>query len=209
MLVSLAILGMMSTMLLGGLRTVGAFAGRTDAQSQSLDQVITAQRLIRGRVEHLRALINPNSSVPLVDANGDAGQFTFIAPPLARSEPDSLWRYRIMVTASGDFLLYSANSLDDRYNFGERDTRGWQPLTLLRDVDSVRIDYFGARLRQPGRGWQDSWILRPQAPDLVRIRVTFRNGDRRIWPDLIVQPRATENAACRIDVLSGRCGAPT
>ena len=209
MLVSLAILGMMAAMLLSGLQTVGMFAGRTVAQIDADDSVVAAQRLLRDRIEQLRPTINPNSSVAIVDANGDEANFNFIAPPLARAEPDSLWRYRIVVTAAGDLILLTANSLDDRFNFTARDDAGWQPLTLLNNVRVVRINYFGERLTGFGSSWQINWAQRPQPPALVRIRVAFRDGDRRRWPDLVIRPRATDNTACKIDLLTGRCGAPS
>lgn len=207
MLVSLAIVGMMASMLLAGLRSVGTFMQRTDRQAVADDAVIAAQRLLRDRIEQLRAITNPNSATALVDANGDEGRFTFLALPLARAEPDSLWRYRITMSATGDLLLLWANSLDDRYNFVSQDKQGWQPITLLRNVRTVRINYFGERISGDGRSWQVDWIQRPQPPALIRIRVTFPEGDRRSWQDLIIRPRATENTACKIDLLSGRCGA--
>jgi general secretion pathway protein J len=206
LLVTLAIVAMMATMLLGGLQTVARFGQRAADRTATDDGIAAAQRILRNRLETLRPVPELNS--PTVDANGDETSFTFVGPPLARAEPDSLWRYRIMVTATGDLLLMHANSLDDRYSFASRATTGWQPVTLLRNVQSVRINYFGERLVGPGRGWQVGWLRRPQPPALVRIRVTFRPGDARVWPDLIVRPRASVNTACRIDILSGRCGAP-
>lgn len=207
MLVSLAILAMMATMLLGGLQSVAAFASRGYDRVQADDGIVAAQRVLRDRVEQLRAVINPSSGSAIVDANGDETSFTFLAPPLARAEPDSLWRYRIAATAAGDLVLYTANSLDDRYDFRSRDLRGWQPVTVLKDVAAVRINYFGERIGGSGSAWQIAWIYRPQPPALVRIRVTFKPGDRRVWPDLVIRPRANENTACKIDLLSGRCGA--
>ncbi|WP_293880053.1 prepilin-type N-terminal cleavage/methylation domain-containing protein [Sphingomonas sp.] len=207
MLVSLAVLAITAVMLLNGLQAVASFAQRTDRQGAADDSIVTAQRILRDRIEQLRAVTNPNSAVPIVDANGDEGSFTFLAPPLARAEPDSLSRYRILGTATGDLLIYSVNSLDDRYDFASRETRGWQPITLLRDVQSVRINYFGARLTGIGSAWQVDWQQRPQPPALVRIRITFRPGDPRVWPDLIVRSRSTENTACKIDLRTGLCGA--
>ncbi len=207
MLVSLAVLGMMAAMLLNGLQTVSRFADRSLGQINDDDSIVAAQRVLRDRIEQLRTVLNPNSATPIVEANGDETSFDFIAPPLARAEPDSLWRYRIAATATGDLILYTANSLDDRYNFAMRDPQGWQPVPILKNVQTVRINYFGERLVGPGSAWQARWLQRPQPPALVRIRVSFRPGDRRVWRDLIVRPRATENSACKIDVLSGRCGA--
>ncbi|MFM9976616.1 MAG: type II secretion system protein J [Sphingomonadaceae bacterium] len=208
LLVTLAILAMMAGMLLGGLQSVAQFSQRTASRSATADGIAAAQRLLRDRIEQLRPVPEANSATGTVDANGDETSFTFLGPPLARAEPDSLWRYRITVTATGDLLLMHANSLDDRYSFASRATTGWQPVTLLRNVQTVRINYFGPRLTGVGRGWQVGWLRRPQPPALVRVRVTFRPGDPRTWPDLIVRPRASVNTACRIDILSGRCGAP-
>lgn len=205
MLVSLAVLSLVATMLLGGLQGVGAFVQRSDVRQAGFEEVASAHRLLRGRIEQLRPVVRQDSSIPQVDAQGDGGSFTFIAPPLDRAAPDALWRYRIIATAAGDLILYWANSLDDRYDF-EAGMAGWQPITLLKSVGAVAIDYMGEDLGgRSGRRWHASWAGRPQPPDLVRVRVTFRAGDRRSWPDLIVRPRATVNTACKIDALTGRC----
>lgn len=209
MLVSLAILGMMAAMLLSGLRTVGGFLSRTSGQAESDDSIASAQRVLRDRIERLRAVVNPNSGTAIVDAAGDEGRFSFVGEPLVQSSPDSLWRYRVTATATGELLVYCANTLDDRYDFATRETKGWQPLTLLKNVQTVRINYYGEHPTGAGSGWQVSWQQRPQPPALVRIRVSFRPGDPRIWPDLIIRPRATENTACKIDLLTGRCGSPS
>jgi general secretion pathway protein J len=206
MLVSLAILAMMATMMLGGLRSVGQWAGRGADKLNDDDGIVAAQRVLRERIEQMRAIIDRNSLSPILDATGQEDSFTFIAPPLARSEPDSLWRYRIAASATGDLILYTASGLDDRYNFAERGVKGWQPHIVLKNVQTIRINYFGERPIGSGSVWQVSWLRRPQPPALVRIRITLRPGDKRHWADLIVRPRATENSACKIDILTGRCG---
>lgn len=207
MLVSLALLGMVAAMLLNGLRTTSMFGQRSARQFGADETVIAAQRVLRDRIEQLRPIVDPDSAVALVDAVGDQKMFTFQSVPLARSEPDSLWRYRIILTPAGDLTLLTANSLDDRHDFMMPGSKGWQPMTLLKNVQSFEINYFGARQTGLGTSWQINWFQRPQPPALVRLRVAFRVGDRRVWPDLIVRPRATDNTACRIDVLTGRCGA--
>lgn len=205
MLVSLAILSLAAVMLLGGVNAAGAFQARTDRSTAELDEVAAAQRLLRSRIERLSAVTRSDSSEALVDAIGDEGTLTFFGPPLARAEPDALWRYRIVATATGELMLYWANGLDDRHDFVTKETVGWQPIRLLDGVGRLVINYYGDDPQGPGRRWQTSWNRRPQPPDLIRIRVAFRRGDQRIWPDLIVRPRATVNTVCRIDRLSGRC----
>lgn len=206
MLVSLAILAMLATMLLGGLQTVGRFTGRTDVRLADEDEIAAAQRVLRNPVEQLRPVTDPNSATPIVDAFGDARSFSFIAPPPGRGEPDSLWRYGMTATRDGNLMLYTANALDPRLNFFERNFQGWNPSKVLGNVAELRIAYFGERRTGPGRAWQATWVQRPQPPALVRIQVTFRAGDTRYWPALIIRPRATANTACRIDPLTARCG---
>lgn len=207
MLVSLALLGMVAAMLLNGLRTTSLFGQRIAGQFEADESVIVAQRMLRDRIEQLRPIVDPDSAVAIVDAIGDKNMFTFQSAPLARGEPDSLWRYRIILTPTGELTLLTANSLDDRLDLMMPGSKGWQPIPLLKNVQSFEINYFGARQTGSGTSWQINWFQRPQLPALVRVRVAFRNGDRRAWPDLVVRPRATDNTACRIDVLTGRCGA--
>lgn len=205
MLVSLGILSLLAVMLLQGLNATGHFTARAAAQTAGNDQLAAAQRLLRGRLERLHAVIRNTGARALVDAEGDENAFTFYGPPLARAEPDAPWRYRIVTTATGDLVLYWANGLDDRYDYGAEQTLGWQPITLLENVGRLSINYYGADPRGRGRRWQTVWRDRPQPPDLIRVRLGFRAGDPRRWPDLIVRPRATVNAVCRIDKLTGRC----
>jgi general secretion pathway protein J len=58
---------------------------------------------------------------------------------------------------------------------------------LLRGIDRLEFDYWGAPNPNAPRRWQAQWdALYP--PQLIRIRVTFPTGDRRHWPDLLVAP---------------------
>jgi general secretion pathway protein J len=205
MLVCLAILGLVAGMLLAGLGMTGTVAARASVRDADLDEVTTAQMILRGRLERLRAVTRLDSSEPIVDAQGTAGDFSFIAPPFDRAGPDALQRYRILLNATGDLVLYSASGLDDRIDLHARELSGWTPTKLLGGVASLSIGYFGADRNNRGRRWQSFWNSHPQPPDLVRIRIGFPPGDRRSWPDLVVRPRSTINALCRIDALSGRC----
>ncbi len=206
MLVSLAILAMMTAMLLNGLQSVAMFGARSVQKLDDDDEIAAGQRVLRDRIEQLRAVLNRFSQTPIIDAGGDESSFSFVGPPIASGEPDGLWRYRIQATPAGDLVLYTANILDDRYNFAERDLRGWRARKILDNVQTLRLTYFGPQRVGGGTGWQSTWQYRPQPPALVRIRVELRAGDHRHWPDLIVRPRATENTACTINALTGRCG---
>lgn len=205
-LVSLALLGVLSLLLLSGVRLAGAVVQRERGAVVARDDIVAAQRLIRSRIERQRAVIASGSMTPLVDAWGTRAEYIFVAPPLDRDAPGPLQRFRINRTAAGDLTLWAANTRDLRIDAGAKDLTGWQPMVLLRGVADLSVSYFGTTRASDGPRWQEQWQSQPQPPALVRISVAFPPGDRRRWPDLLVAPRATVNGACRIDALTGRCG---
>jgi general secretion pathway protein J len=205
MLVSLVLLGLVAGMLLAGLNSAGRFSTRLAGIQSSSDQVAAAQMILRARIERLRAVTRLDSSVPIVDVRGGERDLAFFSTPNGNEGPDILQRYRLILTATGDLNLYVANGLDDRIDLNAKDLIGWRQKRLLQNVASLSISYFGADRIAGGRRWQNLWYDRPQPPELVRIRLGFQPGDRRQWSDLVIRPRSTVNAACRIDALTGRC----
>lgn len=209
MLVALAVTGLLAAMLLSGLSSANGFISRTAQRASGGDAVYEAQRMLRTRVEGLRPVIRLDSMEPTVDAQGDEASFSFQGPPPDAAQPDAPWRYRLQTTADGALMLYHASSLDRRYDFGAPGATGWQGQRVIDNVAAMRISYFGRDPISNGRRWQTRWFRRPQPPDLVRISVRFRDGDDRLWPDLVIRPRATINTACKIDALTGRCAFET
>ena len=57
--------------------------------------------------------------------------------------------------------------------------------TLARDIGTLRIDFFGRAGRQRA-AWHGTWSGR-ELPDLIRVRVAWRDGER--WPDFVVHPQ--------------------
>lgn len=206
LLVALAVLGMSAGMVVAALNSAWlAMPQRT--QKVGDQSVVAAQHILRTRLERLSAVVRLDSSNPIVDAQGDARVMSFAAPPLPRLGADALQRYRLIVTPAGDLMLYTASTLDDRIDLRDRALIGWQPNRLLRGVRDIELSYFGPdRFSASGR-WQKLWIDRPQPPTLIRVRLTFSDNDPRYWPDLIIRPRATVNAVCRIQRVSSRCEA--
>lgn len=206
LIVALGVLAMAAGMVVAALNSAWLTVPHR-GQAIGDQSVVAAQHILRTRLERLSAVVRSDSSDPIVDAQGDARMLSFAAPPLPRLGPDALQRYRLIVTPAGDLMLYTASTLDDRIDLRDRALIGWQPNRLLRGVRDIELSYFGPdRFSASGR-WQKFWIDRPQPPALIRIRLAFNDNDPRHWPDLIIRPRATVNAACRIQRASGRCEA--
>jgi len=206
LLVSLALLGMAAVLLAQGLASAGVIALRERAARSKLEDIVAAQQVLRVAIERLRPVTRSDSAIQIVDLRGTAGVVTFVGPPLDRDGLDALRRFRLTSTASGDLVLYSAHSRKLGIDRSGTDLVGWTPNRLLAGIRDLSISYLGPPRPGAPRAWQNRWWDRSTTPELIRIRVAFAENDRRIWPDLLVRPRATGHGACRIDALTGECG---
>jgi general secretion pathway protein J len=59
-------------------------------------------------------------------------------------------------------------------------------VVLLRDVERLAIAYGEPAAK--GGGWVRRWNA-ADLPALVRIRIVFRAGDPRLWPDIVAPPK--------------------
>jgi general secretion pathway protein J len=206
MLVTLAILGLVSSLFAGLLGSVAQVSARVERLRQDAS-VDAAQRVLRARIEALAPVVRTDSSDAIVDARGDTRMFSFAAPPPDAHAPAALQFYRLTLSPGGDLVLYSASTLNDRIDLRDPALTGWAPVRLLGNVARLDFAYYGPDRFSPEDRWQAFWIDRPQPPALVRIRLRLAEGDRRNWADLVVRPRATVNTVCRILRSSGRCEA--
>lgn len=205
MLVTLAIVGMMAALLLAGMKTPAAFALARQTQEAELDRIVTAQARLRELIERTQPLPRLDASGGVIDFRGSQHQLALFSPPPANAALATPKRYRLLLTADGDLVLYSAEALDDRIQLDAPNLVGWEPTVLLRGVDRLAISYFGPVPGAAERRWQPEWYDRTEPPALVRIAIGFRADQRRIWPDLLVRPGATSSSTCTLDRATGRC----
>jgi len=208
LLVSLAVLSLMATMLLGGIGSATAFGRRTEEAGETLDEIAAAQAMLRHRIEGLRPLARLDTSDAAMNVDGDERRFDFFAPPPLADPVGGIQKYRLLLTASGDLMLYRAPELTDHFDLRSPGVVGWKAIRVLRAVTSLSIGYFGATRSDPARKWRSFWQNNATAPEIVRIRVGFAPGDARDWPDLIIRPAVTVDLACDPETGSA-CGART
>ena len=200
MLVSLALLGMAAVMMFQGLgsgqRLWAGEAVRT-GRSETIEAV---QTLLRDRLERLQPVTRVAGDAAFADIQGDAREVTFIAPPPESERPAAARRYRLTLNGRGDLLLGAAEGgLDAAAGPVYRDQ------VMLRDVADLNISYYGPGPEGGAAQWWSDWNRRIAPPQLVRIRADLRAGDRRVWPELIVQPAATVDTLCLVDAETGFC----
>lgn len=196
LLVTLSLLSLLTLVLFGGLRFgVRAWEG-VQAHGGGDDEVRVVQNSLRQLIE--RAYPAADRSDPehaVVEFSGDENSVTLLAPaPDAVGGSGRSW---ITLTAARDgrdstLLIRTAPELSGS-------PRQSLSSPLLRHIAAIRIAYFSN-----GR-WTTSWHGASTLPELVRLRVAFGPNDGRVWPDLIVAPRITGDAACAISANPSRC----
>jgi general secretion pathway protein J len=205
LLVSLALLGLTSAMLLAGLGSTRQVVERANRRIATGESIVTAQTIMRDRIENMVTSTRFDTQAPVVDLRGGPNIVSFFAPAAPAERPSSVARYRLLRSAPGDVVLYAVSDLSDRVNAYAPGEAGWTPTVLLTGVAALDMGYFGAAPPDNQRRWRSEWVERQQPPELIRVRIAFEPGDTRRWPELIVRPAATVNSACRIDSFTGRC----
>jgi general secretion pathway protein J len=206
MMVALALVALMSVGMLQAYR----FSQRALLQTTRVDaaahDIAATQRLFRRLIEQGYPFEASAATVkPAQGLEGDAVHVTLSAPAPAAEGSVGFYRYEFRESAGRLEVSWTV----DRNGPGDSQG-GASPRreALLEGVQSISIAYL--ELVEHGNGqiepnWRDEWVDKRALPSLVRIRVTFKPGDSRHWPELIVAPRISADANCVFDVVSQMC----
>ena len=187
-LVSLAILGLVSAMLMSGVGGGQRVWERLERDAATGEAIDLAQATLRSRLERAYPATRYDASAPYVDFEGDPAQAEFLGPTSPASD-GQIVRQTLSLSPKGELLL----------------THGAIRTVILTNVRSLDLAYFGPWSIDPRPAWRDRWDSLPEPPRLIRIRVIFQPDDRRLWPDLLIRPAADVGAACLLDRATGRC----
>ena len=191
LLVSMTLLGLILALLFGGLRTGNRVWEASDSRSDAVARIQTVHGFLRGRVSALTPLGSAAvaGDEPVAAFEGERTRLRFVAMLPSHFNV-------------GGFQTIEVGLVERE---GARDLGlAWWPylpggeppvepdedssMVLLEDVAEVAFDYFGAAGEDSMRAWTERWLDQPAPPELVRLTVAFRRGDRRYWPDLIIHP---------------------
>jgi general secretion pathway protein J len=207
MLVALGVVALGALLLAGTIGRMGYGLTIWDRADTRDTEIANAQFTLRQRLSAMQPLRDVQSGHNAVDVAGRTEVLDFAAPAPDRDGPDALRRYRLQRDAQGNLVLFSLSTLDARVDAHGLSTQGWVPELLIGSIARVDIRYWGRDPASATRvsAWQGYWTRRTALPMLVRITVRFPDGDPRVWPDLVVHPRAAIAEPCPDDAP---CAAP-
>ncbi len=197
LLVALTVLSLVALVMLGGLKFGARVWDREESMSDQSDSIATAQNLIRRQLAvTYPEWQNNDRDKPHVAFDGEPRSISFLAPPPAQLGPGTNLHYSLE-TSPNDTLDVVWRASDN----GAGSARS----TLLHDVASVEFAYYGPQLGAAVSKWSDRWSDRARLPDLIRLRVVFPPGDRRVWPELVVHPDISVDVRCIYEPITRTC----
>ncbi|MGH7083059.1 MAG: prepilin-type N-terminal cleavage/methylation domain-containing protein [Acetobacteraceae bacterium] len=178
-LVALVVLGL----LIGGLTGVVHFAlrargteARLAAQGEGLDAV---DRTLRG----LLTQMDPGGFAAPPTLEGEAHEMHFLTELPAGAAVEGIRSAVVILAVDRKNRLVLAWRLAPHAVALRPPPQG--RVILLHDVAEIAISY--ERPWTEGGGWVSEWRT-AALPALVRIRIVFNRGDRRLWPDIVAAP---------------------
>lgn len=199
-LVSLVLLGLLTTMVFGGVR-FGAQAWTAVSRSTSAAADLDAARAVLRRA--IGAAYPAFSSASLADRTvafeGTEADLALVAPLPAAIEAGilALQRFRVVQDDHGPALVMEWQLYLPAADAGR--PLEVRRVKLLGGIGSVRFSYFGAPAPRQPPAWQDRWVDRTSLPNLVRVHLEPVGAGLLRWSELVVELRATANTACVYD----------
>jgi general secretion pathway protein J len=200
MLVALTLLTLAAGLMFEGLGSGQRLWAGEAARTARGESVEAAQATLRARLEQLRPATRYAGAAIFVDIDGSDRRLAFIAPPADAQRPAAARRYQLILNEAGELVLSSAPGQVDA-----ADGADYTDQVLLRDVGGLDISYYGPDASGGAAQWRSDWSQRATPPQLVKVALAFRPGDRRVWPELIVHPAAVVDTLCSLDETTGSC----
>jgi hypothetical protein len=69
----------------------------------------------------------------------------------------------------------------------------------------LEISYYGQTGPSRTQAWSNAWSNQGTPPQLIRVKLSFADGDHHVWPELIMRPSVTVDTACVIDPETSLC----
>jgi general secretion pathway protein J len=199
LLVALTLIALLSVGLIETFRLSQRLYVQITRHSTEVSEILTTHRVLRRLIG---AAYPPDLLRPIDDANRFGISYRNgaleITAPQVNGTSAAMHHYRVTTQARGSTydVIVRDEAATSRSSVGE---------ILLSRVASVTWTFLPHGDGQHGDTWQSAWADSAVLPALVQLQVTFPPGDRRRWPQLIVDSRIDANARCEFDVIARTC----
>jgi len=178
-MVALVVIGLLVAGLAEGVR----FGLRAwDLQNRMLgrnDGLDAVDRVLSGLITEMQ----PGAVMQPPRISGSADRLAFVTELPLAAGPAELRTAAVVLTTDASHRLLLDWTPDPHAT--PLEPSATHRVVLLSGVARLEISYWLPA--DHGGGWIREWH-RPYLPALVRIRILFQAGDRRVWPDIVAAP---------------------
>lgn len=211
LMVALALLGLLATMSLGGVR-LGARTWETvTVRSEETGRALMVRAFLsRELSQAMPLLLSTSDGSERLAYEGEPDSLTFVSPLAAHFGLGGAQRLRLAVLEGeggpedGKRLVLLRRPFHVDESFDADDAQRDEVHVLLDGIAEAAFSY---RAVGDESGWSDTWRDEEDLPGLVRLDVAFRDATAGGWPTLVAVRRITADAGCLIPVGVAPCGA--
>lgn len=201
LLVALTLLGLVLAVVFGELRFAARAWDATDAKLDRNSELLSVHSFLRQRFQQIHVTAQnrrPEDDDSPVVFDGNSRSMVFLGTMPANISDGGFYEISLSSETGedGNNLFLSWRPFDQDGTARVADSPENSRI-LLANIDGVRFSYFGRTGESVAPQWWDIWPSRDAAPALIRMEVTFADGDRRSWPELVAAP-ASANAVLRL-----------
>ena len=177
LLVALTLLGMLSVMMMGGLRFGGRAWESTEEASEQVNAVVRSHAFLRTR---LTENLSPGS------LTGEAERLTFSALWMGALGAGGFYEFELTRRDDALVLAWRPAPDEEGEDAGEPPEELTGERVLLEGVTDLRIAFFGQPAGFPAAEWMERWEEGWTTPRLVRVEADLADP-RHGWPVLTVE----------------------
>ena len=199
LLVALAVLGLLSLVLFGSLRFGVQVWQRSEDALETANHLRNVEAtLSRDLMRAYPLYISTAPGQAKIEFDGVMDSLTFLTPD--DSVPGALDRVTIKKETMDDgAVVVRRSALELSSQSGVHDK------VLLKRVRQLRFSYFGAKAPGEPPVWRNEWRDKTKLPNLISIKIEFRDHFDGFWPGLVVAPRLSSDVGCVFDALAKDC----
>ena len=206
LLVSIALLGLISVAMAGSLRFGARVWDTGAARGEWLNRAEITQNFLRQHIGQAapprsggRGGVAPEALAEAPDAfadepeqafSGAPGRLRFVAPAPVQAGVGGFSRFDLFVNGGVESrALVLSISLGEVAESAETALETSDARVLIEGIEAAAFRYYGTLEGDREADWHDEWSDPERLPALVALRVSFPEDDRRVWPELVIALR--------------------
>lgn len=202
LLIGMVLLGMILTLLFGGLRLGARSWDSGDKRADDAAQLRAIHGFMRRELSQVFPLRWKNGVDTRLAFAGESDALKFVAPLPVQASGGGLYLLGLELENGEDgqrLIMKRALTSPEAKDFSSLEQG--EKSVLVDHIEKMRISYFGATTPESEPGWQEKWDDPQRLPLLVRIQVELNDG--RGWPDLVAS--LVVEKGCTWDSFHKRC----